>query len=266
MDAKLHKYGQWALVAGAAEGIGEAFCRSLASRGINIVMVDHNHNQMDELSDELVRKFNIETKKLHLDLADSNASKGIIKAIKDIDCRLLIYVAAFSKVKKFVDLSESDLDKHIDVNTHTPLRLIHSFSKDLIDKKQPGGIIIISSLAAMWGTQLVASYGATKAFDLILAEALHHELKEHQIDVLACVAGATETPAYLASNPQYGFIKPKVQKPEQVSEKAIKSIGKKAICISGFQNRLTVFIFTKLFPRKTATAVFNSTMKRMYLN
>ena len=34
------KYGPWAIIAGAAEGLGEAWSRALAQRGMNLIMVD----------------------------------------------------------------------------------------------------------------------------------------------------------------------------------------------------------------------------------
>jgi len=34
------KYGPWAIIAGAAEGLGEAWSRALARRGLNLIMVD----------------------------------------------------------------------------------------------------------------------------------------------------------------------------------------------------------------------------------
>ena len=35
-----NKYGNWAVVVGAAMGLGESFCNSLAIQGINLVMID----------------------------------------------------------------------------------------------------------------------------------------------------------------------------------------------------------------------------------
>jgi len=65
------KYGSWWLVAGAAEGIGEAFCRSLAYRKINKVMVDHNEAAMAALAGVHEKEYTISTmRKMYGDKMD----------------------------------------------------------------------------------------------------------------------------------------------------------------------------------------------------
>ena len=58
-----------------------------------------------------------------------------------------------------------------------------------------GGVILVTSGAAWVGGGGIAAYGATKAFDLVLAEALWAEWRPHDVDVLALVLGATDTPS-----------------------------------------------------------------------
>lgn len=124
----------------------------------------------------------------------------------------------------------------------------------------------MSSLAGLIGMQLVSPYAATKAFAWNLAEALHHELQQHKIDVMACIAGATATPAYLKTKPKYGWPKPAVMRPEEVTEQALNKLGKKVLFIPGFSNRLNYFILTRLMPRKMAASIANKTMAKMYIN
>lgn len=259
-----NKYGPWALIAGSAEGLGEAWSTALAKRGINLIMVDHQQDKLMALSEKLCKEFNIETSSLHLDLSDSNASAQMMKMAEKHDCRLLIYNAAYSLIKPFTEHSEEELDYFIEINTRTQIKLVHAFSKLLIAKNNGGGIILMSSLAGLIGMRLVAPYAATKAFSWNLSEALSHELKEHQIDVMACIAGATATPAYNKTDPKYGKLKPLVMKPEDVAEAALNKLGKKTLFIPGFSNRMNYFILTRLLPRKFASRVANNTMKKMY--
>lgn len=258
------KYGPWALVAGAGEGLGAAFCRSLARRGLNIILVDVKTDPMVKLSQELEAKADIQCLTIPLDLNEQETVGQLLEIMQHKDCKLLVYNAAHGPVQAFLDNTPKELDRHLQINARTPLHLVYGFAQHLVKHQKTGGIILMSSLAGLFGTQLVATYGATKAFNYNLGEALFHELKPHGIDVLACCAGAMDTPNYQNTNPRYGLLKPKVMKPKKVSEKAVKTLGKKGLVIPGFSNRLNYFILSRLLPRPVASRLFNRTMKKMY--
>ena len=264
MNNFLLKYGPWAIVVGAAEGLGEAYCMALAKRNMSLVMVDNRLAELTSLANELKNLYSIETATLHLDLNRNDAVKILLETVKSHDIGLLIYNAAYSQIKPFVKYTTEELDGFLAVNARTQIQLIHTFAKQLIAKEKAGGVIMMSSLAGLIGMQLVAPYAATKAFTWNLAEALNYELKAKNIAVMACLSGATATPTYLKSNPKYGFIKPLVMKPDNVAEAALNKLGKKALFIPGFSNRLNYFLLTRLMPRKMAASLANKTMGEMY--
>lgn len=264
MSSLNEKYGPWAIVAGAAEGLGEAYSTALARRKINLVMVDHQPIKLKILAEKLEQEFGIETVQINCDLADKEVATEILKQAEDLEVGLLVYNAAFSPIKSFTRYSTEEIDTFIEVNARTQIQLVHAFSKKLIAEKKSGGILLMSSLAGLIGMQLVAPYAATKAFAWNLAEALNHELKPYNIDVMACLAGVTDTPAYRRSNPTFGLFKPAIMSPYKVAESALKSLGRKARFIPGFSNRLNYFILTRLMPRKMAASIANKTIGQMY--
>lgn len=264
MPAFNEKYGPWAIVAGAAEGLGEAYSTFLASQKINLVMVDNQRVAMEELAKKLENNYQVRIIQLHLDLSKKESANEILKATRGFDTGLLVYNAAYSLIKPFLDHTSVELDTFIDVNTKTQIQLVHGFSKRLIHTKRGGGILLMSSLAGLIGMQLVAPYAATKAFAWNLAEALYHELKPYEIDVMACAAGATETPAYLKTNPKYGWPRPSVMKPMEVAKGALTNLGKQARYIPGMSNRFNYFLLTRIMPRKMAAGIANKTMRKMY--
>jgi len=258
-----NRYGTCALIVGAAEGIGEAFSRELAGKKINLIMVDNQKEKMVNLARQLEKEFLIETKCLHIDLSETDAVQKIMFETENLDCRLLIYVAAFSRVKPFLSVTDEELDQFITINCRNQIGLVHSFASKL-KKEEGGGIVLLSSLAGLIGMQIVATYAATKAFTWNLAEALHHELKPMNIDVMACIAGATATPTYLKTNPKYGLLKPKVQQPSMVAKSALDKLGKRTLYIPGLSNRLNYFLLTRILPRRWAASIANNTMGKMY--
>ncbi len=258
------RYGDWALIAGAAEGLGEGFCRLLASRGINIILVDKNLQAMNILAVELEQTFHIKTRQLNIDLALAEAAGECMNEASLNDCRLLIYVAAFSKVSRFTDLNRDELHEFISVNSLTLLYLVHDFSKRLISGRKTGGILLVSSLAGLIGPQYVAAYAATKAFSIQLTEALSGELKEHGIDITVCCSGTVSTPTYWKSKPLFEKLKPPVMQPGEVARYALNKLGLKTMCIPGFKNRLQYFFLMNLIPRRLASKFVNKAMYKMY--
>lgn len=258
------QYGQWGLVAGAAEGIGAAFCEELARRGLNVILVDINQKGMESLSSKLIKNYGIKTRCLELDLGNTDSPEHCMNVIREEGCRLLIYNAAYSRVKPFLSADPEELDKYINVNARAPLRLVYLFARELKKDAKKGGILLMSSFAGLWGTRLVAAYSGTKGFNLNLAEALSFELKPLGISVSACCAGATATPGYLGTGPEYGFIRPNVMKPAKVASIALKNLGRKTVIIPGFNNRMTYFFLTRILPRSISSRLVNHTMGVTY--
>jgi short-subunit dehydrogenase len=260
-----NQYGSWCLLAGAAEGLGEAFAESLARRGLNLILVDHQAELLHSLGAKLERTYGMKTRRLHLDLADKGSLEPILKSMEETSCRMLIYNAAFSKIRRFKRYAATDLDRFLQVNAWTPLHLVHGLVQgQALKSGQRASIILMASFAGLWGSQFLAPYGATKAFTMNLAEALHHELKPEAVDVMACVAGPISTPAYLATRPKQGRAGRLLMSPEQVAEETLKSVGRKAIYIPGRRNRLHYFLLTRILSRTRTALIFNDSIRKMY--
>lgn len=258
------RYGNWALVAGAAEGIGEGFCQVLASVGFHIILVDRNASAMHALAQDLEQRHHIGTLEVLSDLAAPDAAAQCMSAIAENDCRLLVYVAAWSRVSRFTSLEPDDLEGFLNVNTRTLLHLVHGFSKRLVSAGLTGGILLVSSLAGLIGPKYVAPYAATKSFSIRLAEALHDEMKGHGIDITTCCSGTVSTPTYRKSNPDLSRMKPPLMQARDVAAYALRNLGKKTICIPGSRNRFQYFVLMNLLPRRVARRLVSNAMEKMY--
>lgn len=260
------KYGSWAVVAGAAEGLGESFTRMLAGKGMHVVMVDMNSDAVEDLAAKIKHEYGVECITLHLDLASPDAHKRVMDSLRHLDCRLLVYNAAYSRVESFLSQSIDSLDQYIDVNCRTLLKLIHGFTGNLIRQQKGGGVIIMSSLAGLIGSRYVAPYAATKAFGALLAESLSHELAYHRIDIMACLAGATGTPAFFRSSPRLGRFSPGIADPDFVAHKALDHLGHHVLYIPGRFNKISYFVLTRFLPRSVASSLVNRMIGNMYVD
>jgi len=263
MKSKSERYGEWALVAGAAEGIGASFCEALARRKMNLLMIDIREKSLEETGNRIEQQYHVKTLGLVQDLAEENAWINCLRFIEQHDCRLLIYVPAYSPVKPFLSNSTDELDRYIRLNSLTPLKLVHGFVART-RAVGSGGIVLMSSLAGLVGPKFVAPYAATKAFNIVLAESLFHEFRSHAIDIIACCAGPTSTPSYWSSFTMDKKRGVNVMEPSRVAECAMKNLGKKPICIPGLKNLLFYFILLHVIPRKIAGNFVSKAIGKMY--
>lgn len=263
MKGSVSRFGEWALIAGAAEGIGAAFSTTLAGYGMNLILADKNLPSLNFLADELEKTHRIKTIRLHQDLSGENASSDCLDKVKEIDFRLLIYVPAFSTVGKFAEYSAEEIDHFLSLNVRTPIHIVHSFLKRQ-QKGQRCGIILMSSLAGLLGPAFAAPYAATKAFLLIFSESLFYELKNDKVDMLACCAGPTSTPTYWNSKPRNQSKIIEIMQPLDVATYALKMLGKRSFCIPGWKNRVFYHFLTRVIPRKFAGTLVSKSMLKMY--
>jgi uncharacterized protein len=251
------RYGPWALVAGASEGIGLAFAQALAQRGLNVVLIARRRALLDAHAEELHRRFGIEVRCLELDLGVPDLAERLSKAIADVDVGLLVYNAAYSPIGEFVTVDLAALQNVVDVNVRGPVTLARALLPSMIARGR-GAVLLMSSLAGNQGTPKIAAYAASKAFNTILAEGLWHELKAKGIDVIACCAGAVRTPGYAAAAGKDAF---GTLDADVVVERALSALGGGPRVIPGVANRIANWVMSRLLPRRTAIAIMAGSTK-----
>jgi short-subunit dehydrogenase len=258
------KYGPWAVVAGASEGIGRAFGLSLAKRGLHLVLIARKEDPLVRLSQELKEEYHIEILPLSLDLSTSSAVERIGNATAGLDVGLVVYNAALADTGPFLDRQPEMLRRLVATNCTGPLLLCRHFGEKMAERGK-GGFVLMSSMSGFQGTPYVAAYGASKAFDLVLAEGLWYELKSANVDVLACCPGPTGTPGF--NNSLRGQRPPSflpVLSPEQVAEESLRCLGKRSVLVPAFANRVVSFFIRKLLPRQAAVRITGRSTGRMY--
>lgn len=256
------RYGPWALVAGSSEGLGAAFAEQLASRGLNLLLVARRAPPLVAQAKELAARYGVETLALSVDLAADERVQRIEALRAGREVGLLIYNAALSPIGHFL---EGDVEQHrraLRVNCEGPLTLTHHYGQ-MMARRGRGGVVLMSSLSGIAGSPLISSYAATKAFNNILAAGLWEELRSSGIDVLACCAGATRTPNYLASLPANAPKMPE-QEPEEVAREALDALGRGPICVPGRVNQLGAWAMQRLLPRRLAVALMARSTRALY--
>lgn len=258
------KYGNTALVAGASEGLGAAYCHALAAQGIDLVMIARRKETLDSAAAEIRTKYGVQTHTIACDLADPNIISIINDQIAGLSIDILVYNAALSHIGPFLD---TDINEHIKVTTvniDTTMRLVHHFGGAMVSRGK-GAVILMASLAGFQGAGFLTTYASTKAFNRIFAESLWYEWKNKNVDVIGCCAGATSTPNYINTKPEkMNPLAPRVQTPEEVVKECFEKLGKVPSFVTGTGNRIATFFMTNIMSRKMAVSTMGDTTRKMY--
>lgn len=245
-------YGPWALIAGASEGIGAAFATQLARCGLDLILLARRPAPLAVLASELTSQFDITAVPHAMNLAEPDLITSLDPILQGRDVGMLVCNAALASTGPFLDRPIEDHLEALSVNCQAPLRLIHTLGSRMAMRGR-GGIVVVSSMAGLQGAPWLATYGAGKAFGRVLAEGLWAEFQGRGVDVLACVAGATSTPGYLATAPHRPmWFAPRVQTPDQVAQHALWRLGHPPCTVSGLGNRIGAGVMTRLLPRAWA--------------
>lgn len=258
------RYGKWAIVAGASEGLGAEYARELASRGLDLVLVARRSDLLQSLSAQLSGQYGVQTRTLGMDLSTPDSAERIVQAVNDLEIGLLVYNAAYSTVGPFLYTPIEDHIREINTNVRSPLDLTYRLGQRMVSQGR-GGIVLMSSLSSFQGSAYISAYAATKAFNIVLAEGLWEEWRSRGVDILVCVAGALKTPNYLASQPRKtGGLGDMAMEPVQVALEALNALGKRPYIIPGSANRMVSFVMRHLLPRKSAVKFMGRILRGMY--
>lgn len=257
------KYGPWAVVAGGSQGLGAAFAAEVAARGVNLVLIARRAGPLEATAAALRARHGVEVRTVSVDLASPGFLDVVERAAQGLEIGLLVCDAANSHTGKFLDSNLATCLNILDTNCRAPLSLIQAFGSRMAERGR-GGIIVMSSLSAFWGSPYVAVYGATKAFLVNLGEALWRELGDRGVDVTVCTAGPILTPNYLASIPNRNGPSPLEMKPEDVASTAVRALGRRHLVVPGALNRAAQFFMGRFISRRRAVTLLEKNTARMY--
>jgi short-subunit dehydrogenase len=253
------RYGPWATVAGASEGLGAAFAAGLAARGMNLLLLARRADLLDEVALRIREERGVEVRCLSADVADPGVAGALSDAASDLEIGVLVYNAAYSPIGNFLDLPQEELLQVIDVNVRAPIVFVRTLVPAMLERRR-GAVVLMSSLAGMQGSPRIATYAASKAFNTILAEGLWGELRQHGIDVLTTCAGAIRTPNYAETAVHEA---PGTLDPTDVAEQTLAALGRGPRVVPGLLNRLASFLTGRVLTRRAAVRLMAANTKNL---
>ncbi len=191
MTAKLT--GKVALVTGASAGIGQACARLLAQEGARLVLTARRQERLDQLAQEAEK---LGTKAIGVigdAREEATAIKTVAAAIQSFgQIDILINNTGVGNYKNLVDTSAEEYDDMMDTNVRSTF-LFTRHAVPVMLKQKEGIILMISSMAGIYGFGGEAVYCATKFAQVGFAQALDKELRTQGIKVGVICPGGVKT-------------------------------------------------------------------------
>ncbi len=184
------RYGPWAVVTGAAQGVGLAFTDALLERGCSVVLVDRNP-EVQAVADARGSS----ARAVVADLAERGWLGKVAEAVEGLEVGLAVANAAVSFVGPFLAQPAESRAATVAVNCLATTELASWALPPMVERKR-GGFVVTSSGSALAGTGAVATYSASKAYGMNLAEAIGWELRDTGVDCLAVIAPSMDTPGW----------------------------------------------------------------------
>ncbi len=220
-----------ALITGASSGIGKAYAKKIASLGIHLILTARSEQKLNDLADELRKKYSVNVEVIVLDLAQPNSAQTLFNEVqaRKLSVEILINNAGFGKWTKFLDQSISTYQEMITLNISSVTSLCYLFLPHMLSNKK-GIMINISSTGAFQPLPYIAVYGAT--------EALAGEYGTSGVKFIAVCPGNTETNFTQVANADTSGMKSSTV--DDVVSATVRALDKnKATVVVGCSNYLT---------------------------
>ena len=247
--------GRWALVTGASMGIGEAFARALAARGMNVALCARSAERLAALAGEIEGEHGVRTHVVPADLAQPGApAQAWAKARRAGEIHLLVNNAGFGLHGRFEALDAGRQREMLALNCTAVLGLAHLALGEMRARRS-GGIVNVASVVAFQPVPWMATYAATKAFVLSLSEALAEENRGSGVRVLCVSPGPTPSGFQAVAGTRVRCGQPGYLPPAAVVEAALAALDAgKAHVAPGLANRLST-VLGRLLPLGAVTRI-----------
>jgi short-subunit dehydrogenase len=254
-----------ALITGASKGLGLAFTKELAGRGMNLVLVARSIDILRDLAESLGPQYGVRCVALQADLAAPNSLMRIVTELEhqDLKIDLLINNAGLGLTGDFLSHDLAREFATIQVNVQALVGLAHVLGAKMMVRGK-GGIINLASNSAFQPVPHMATYAATKAFVLHFSEALRFELEGGGVQVMAVCPGPTATSFF--EGVSIRMMDGAFDSPELVVRHTLRSFDrKKSVAYPGrFSVRVATWL-PRLLPRNAVVNAAASATRKMGL-
>ncbi|MFB9659709.1 SDR family NAD(P)-dependent oxidoreductase [Glycomyces mayteni] len=255
--------GSWALVTGASSGIGAAFARQLAARGMDVAVVARSRGRLEALAAELREAHGVEALVVAEDLAVPDAADRVAEAVAGIEVEVLVNNAGIGTFGRDVSIGAEYGRDTAMVNVVAVTGLVKRFLPGMVERGH-GAVVNVASMAGFQPQPYMALYAATKAFVVNYSLGLWAETRGTGVTVLAVCPGPVDTGFPIANGIKYdrrrlGWL---LAEPEKIVRQSLKALDRdKGYVVPDGKNWPEAHLLPRR-PRKLMTRLIGLVLKR----
>jgi short-subunit dehydrogenase len=241
---------KWVLITGASSGLGYEMAYQLAHyHKANLIIAARREDKLNQLKVELEQHSGVKVKVIVADLASLNDIDRLIdESIKGQELYCAILNAGITYFGKHADIPQNEFDTLLQTNVKSVVRLTSEFVKYFEESGKEGGIMVVSSMAALFPVPYQAVYSGTKAFIMSFANALAFEIKNPELSLTVYAPGGIVTE--MTEDEKFKDLSKWLMPVRQAAKEGIYALkSRKFNYIPGTLNRVGNR-FMKLMPRK----------------
>ncbi len=245
-----------AVVTGASSGIGAEFARQLHQDGLNVILVARRRENLQALEASLNAKRAESASFLEVDLCAPGTPefKKLEVLLQESPVEVFVSNAGFGSFGEFDELPLAKELDMITLNVASSTRLLHAAVGGMKQRRR-GQIAIVSSIAGTQPLPYMATYSATKAFNLTQAVALHSELKSYGISVLAVCPGPVATEFGGIARMPGTVAGGRRDSVEAVVAEALRALRRGAVTVVPCMRAKLLWFASSLLPRAVSASV-----------
>ncbi|WP_282015350.1 SDR family NAD(P)-dependent oxidoreductase [Marinifilum flexuosum] len=238
----------FAVISGAAAGLGKAFSFELSKLGYNTILIDLPNRGVKDICTDIECKFNSTSLWYEADLTKI---ENVIEITNDINKRynvsILINNVGVGGTKRFNDADVDYLNTIIQLNVMATTIMTKQLFQNL-KKQEESYILNVSSMAAFSPVAFKTVYPASKVFIHYFSRGLCEEFKNTNVFISVVNPGPMKTnPEVTARINKQGFLgKMGLLTPEKVAEIAIRQLFKRDRLIMLNGNKFNWFVLKVL--------------------
>jgi short-subunit dehydrogenase len=242
---------QTALITGASAGIGAEFARQLHAEGARVVLVARRGERLNESAAIFNRARPGSAVALQADLAAQDGVRLVADYISANQIDILVNNAGRGS---FGEFDELDVDGELGIvalNVIATVHLAHAVIPQMKARKR-GAIVSISSIAGFQPLPFMATYAATKAFNLSHSMGLKYELEHCGVRVLTVCPGPVDTEFAGVARIPGGYTGTSRDSAESVVRESLRALKRNALFVVPGWRAKPLYYFMRITPRRLA--------------